>query len=168
MPNFRRHFAPGQTVFLTIVTARRRPWLRSPAAKQHVLLAMARVHGFHPYRHLAHVLLDDHLHWLVEPETPTLLPNLVASFKRDLSRRRGPIGATGPLWQPRYYDHIIRDADDLRRHLDYVHYNPVRHGHVQSAAEYGWSSLKRWIERGHYTPDWGFSEPQSIKGMALE
>jgi putative transposase len=168
MPNYRRHFQPGQTVFLTIVTAGRRRWMATPAAKAHVLRTMSRTHAFHPFRHVAHVILDEHLHWLLAPRHTTRVPKLVASFKRDLSLHRGPVEAQGALWQARYYDHVVRDKDDLRRHLDYVHFNPVKHGYARSAGEYRWSSFLHWVRRGWYAPDWGCSRPEGIDGMDLD
>jgi putative transposase len=136
--------------------------MASEEAKVHVRDAMARVRDFHPYRHLAHVLLDDHLHWIVAPAASTHVAKLVGSLKRDLSLHRGPISAVDKLWQPRYYDHVVRDEADLRRHLDYVHYNPVRHGYVSFAADCTWSSLQAWVRRGYYTLDWGCEEPIGI------
>jgi putative transposase len=168
MPNYRRCFQPGQIVFITLVTARRRPWMSRQEVMPHVLEAMSRLRAFHPFRNVAHVLLPDHLHWLLAPAATTSVPKLVASFKRDLSLHRGPIGAGEPLWQARYYDHIIRDRQDLERHLDYIHHNPTRHGYVSRPADYPWSSLAEWVRRGHYAPDWGCVMPQGIDGMELE
>ena len=155
-------------MFLTLVTAQRQPWMASEEAKIQVQDAMSRVRDFHPYMHLAHVLLDDHLHWIVAPAASTHVPKLVGSFKRDLSLHRGPISAVGKLWQSRYYDHVVRDEADLRRHLDYVHFNPVRHGYVSFASDYTWSSLKAWIRRDYYSPDWGCEEPIGIHGLHPE
>jgi REP-associated tyrosine transposase len=50
---------------------------------------------------------------------------------------------------------LIRDEDDYRRHLDCIHFNPVKHGYVRSANDWANSSLKRWVARGAYGPDWG-------------
>lgn len=59
------------------------------------------------------------------------------------------------VWQRRYWEHQIRDADDLRHHVEYIHYNPVRHGHVSRPIEWPFSSFRRYVETGVYAEDWG-------------
>jgi putative transposase len=65
---------------------------------------------------------------------------------------------TGRIWQHRFWDHIIRDAEDYRRHLDYIHYNPVKHGLVKSPYEHRLSSLHQWARRGYYDRSWGLAD----------
>lgn len=62
------------------------------------------------------------------------------------------------LWQRRFWEHMVRDERDLRRHLDYIHYNPVRHGLVSRVSEWPFSSFQRLCEAGYYPPDWGGAE----------
>jgi putative transposase len=67
---------------------------------------------------------------------------------------------TGPrrelgLWQRRFWEHAIRDDDDLARHIDYVHWNPAKHGLVSRVADWPYSTFHRCVERGLYAPDWG-------------
>ena len=59
------------------------------------------------------------------------------------------------VWQHRYWEHIIRDEDDLRRHFDYLHFNPVKHGLVHRAKDWPWSSFHRYVRQGVYSMDWG-------------
>ncbi|MCL1634548.1 transposase [Luteimonas sp. SX5] len=151
MPRYRRYFAPGQTVFLTLVCHERQPLLRSEAAKRLILDALRDQRLRHPFKHHAHVLLDDHLHLLLSPAEQVTVPRLVGGFKLAVLARWP--GACR-LWQRRYYDHIIRDADDFARHLDYIHFNPVKHGLVAHAGAWQWSSLAAWRARGAYGSDW--------------
>jgi putative transposase len=72
------------------------------------------------------------------------------------------------VWQRRYYEHAIRDEDDWRRHMDYLHYNPVKHGLVRSVAEWPWSSFRRSIKRGLYAEDWGNVPPADLEDVELE
>jgi putative transposase len=58
------------------------------------------------------------------------------------------------FWQRRFWDHVIRNEEDLSRHVDYIHYNPVKHGLVNSPSEWKWSSFPNYVERGIYDPDW--------------
>jgi hypothetical protein len=65
-------------------------------------------------------------------------------------QRKGERG----IWQRRYWEHAIRDERDYQRHVDYIHYNPVKHGHVSSPHEWPHSSYMRWVERGMYPANW--------------
>jgi putative transposase len=167
MPNYVRCFVPGHPVFLTLVTAGRRPWLRDDAAKASVIVAMTRVRDHYPFGNLGYVILDDHLHWLVRPAPGTNVSLMVGSLKRAVMAIQ-PSQPGKLAWQSRFYDHVIRDDNDWRRHLDYIHFNPVKHGYCDAAAAYRWSSFERWFARGAYTVDWGRREPVSIRAMTAE
>ena len=67
---------------------------------------------------------------------------------RESKRERG-------IWQRRYWEHLIRDESDLARHVDYIHYNPVKHGWVTRPVDWPHSTLHGYIERGMATTDWG-------------
>ena len=58
------------------------------------------------------------------------------------------------IWQRRYWEHTIRDEDDLARHIDYIHFNPVKHGHVTRVAAWPYSSFHRMVRLGLYPADW--------------
>jgi putative transposase len=59
------------------------------------------------------------------------------------------------IWQRRYWEHAIRDDADLERHVDYIHFNPVKHGHVSQVCDWPHSSFHRYVARGVLPPDWG-------------
>jgi putative transposase len=63
------------------------------------------------------------------------------------------------VWQRRFWEHLIRDETDLERHVDYIHYNPVKHGYAVRAADWPWSSFGRHVRLGRYPIDWGATEP---------
>ena len=167
MPRYRRHFEEGQTVFLTLVTDARRRWLADDGVRCEVLAALREVRLHHPFRHHGHVLLDDHLHLLLSPLAGVSVPGLVGSFKRGVSARlpAGMVGMGTRLWQRRYYDHVVRDAADYARHLDYLHFNPVKHGLVADPGMWPWSSFGAWRRRGVYPEGWGRHEPARIRDM---
>ena len=167
MPNYRRHYLGGHPIFVTMVTLRRRPWLT-----QHcdVLLdAMRWVKSRYPYRHIAHVVLPDHFHWMLEPVNGNF-SRIVGAVKRDVTWRLKASGGNGlpPYWQSRFYDHVIRDERDFQRHLDYIHFNPVKHGIARSPAEFAHSTFDEWWKRGIYDRNWGRVEPNDIADMHLE
>jgi putative transposase len=59
------------------------------------------------------------------------------------------------LWQRRFWEHLIRDATDRQQHLDYLHFNPVRHGLVSRVQDWPYSTFHRYVREGVYPPDWG-------------
>jgi putative transposase len=61
------------------------------------------------------------------------------------------------IWQRRFWEHQIRDEVDMERHLDYIHFNPVRHGYAQRAFDWPFSTFRRYVSEGVYPPDWGGS-----------
>ncbi len=166
MPNYRRYRLP-LPVFVTIVTRNRIPWMADERGEL-VLAAMRRVREKLPFRNHAHVILPDHLHWLFEPPDGADFSAIVAAFKREATWRLKELGLTGPFWQNRFYDHLIRDDDDLHRHLDYIHFNPVKHGLCALPSAWPFSSFATWQKRGAYADDWGSSMPDSLTGMDLE
>jgi putative transposase len=59
------------------------------------------------------------------------------------------------VWQRQFYKHTIREKRDLESHVEYIHYNPVKHGLVDRVSEWKWSSFHRYVKNGFYPPDWG-------------
>ena len=59
------------------------------------------------------------------------------------------------IWQPKFFEHTIRDEDDFTRHVDYIHYNPVKHGEAKRPRDWPLTSFHAYVERGVYTRDWG-------------
>jgi len=166
MPNYRRYYVSGRPVFVTLVAHERRPWLVSSV--EILRDSWTRVKECSSFRHLAHVVMPDHLHWLFEPAKDGNFSAIVGAFKRDVTWRMKEAGTSGPLWQSRFYDHLIRDDTDFARHVDYIHYNPVKHGISTDAGDCPHSSFSSWIKRGMYTPDWGRSTPAEIADWNLE
>ncbi|WP_255470595.1 hypothetical protein [Pseudoxanthomonas sp. 3HH-4] len=78
---------------------------------------------------------------------------------RTTRRRKGERG----IWQRRFWEHLITDEDDLRRHVDYVHINPVKHGYAARTAEWPYSSIHRYIRRGEMTEDWAVAPEDDFR-----
>jgi putative transposase len=111
------------------------------------------------------VILPEHLHciWQLPPGDDNYCTRwrLIKSYfsrrqepgeRRSESRlRQGERG----IWQRRYWEHRIRDEQDYARHVDYIHYNPVKHGLVARVQDWPYSTFYRWVERGVYTETWG-------------
>jgi putative transposase len=71
-----------------------------------------------------------------------------------ISHSRAKRGERG-LWQRRFWEHLIRDEDDFRRHSDYIHWNPVKHGWAKNVVDWPHSSFHAYVKRGVYEADWG-------------
>lgn len=163
MPNYRRARVPGAIYFFTIALADR----RSRILVEHVdalRAAFAVTMREHPVRVDAMVVLPDHLHavWRL-PDGDTDFPlrwrKLKARFTRAVSgehRRSASKIAKGErgLWQRRYWEHMIRDVDDWRQHVEYCWFNPVRHGLVARVRDWPYSSFHRDVRRGLVPLDW--------------
>jgi len=160
---YRRSVSPGGTYFFTVNLADRR---------RHTLVrhignlreAVRKVKANHPFDIVAMVVLPDHLHavWRLPPDDagyPVRWSLIKACFSRTLAsgapvadsrhakRERG-------VWQRRYWEHQIRDDTDPERHVDYIHFNPVKHGYVERASEWPYSTFHRYVARGVLAADW--------------
>ncbi|GAB6040541.1 REP-associated tyrosine transposase [Endothiovibrio diazotrophicus] len=170
MSNYRRHALNNRALFVTVVTAQRAPILGDHVDA--LRTAIGHVQQRHPFNLPAAVILPDHCHLLMElPEGEEnyslrirqikerftrLVPDAVSPTDSRLKRReRG-------VWQRRFWEHQIRDEEDFRRHLEYIHYNPVKHGYVGRCRDWPYSSFERWVQRGVYALDWAEDKPPEV------
>ncbi len=79
---------------------------------------------------------------------------------RALRRRESSI------WQRRFWEHQIRDETDFERHMDYIHFNPVKHGYARQVNEWVHSTFHRHVRDGVYPVDWGGAP--GIDGLDFE
>jgi len=173
MPDYRRWYVPGGTYFFTLVAHHRRPILCTGLARRCLREAIAKVRNDWPFHLVAIVLLPDHLHtvWTLPPEDaryPIRWKRIKEEFTRRYLKGGGSEVALSAsrlrhsergIWQRRYWERTVRDEADLKRCVDYVHWNPKKHGHVQSVRDWRWSSFHRFVSLGEYTPDWGTEDP---------
>jgi putative transposase len=171
MSRYRRLYVPGATYFFTVVTHGRAPLLAGPDAVARLREALRYAQVRRPLRVEAMVVLPDHLHcvWTLGEDTDYSVrwQMVKTRFSRGLD---APLRADGgkAVWQPRFWEHWIRDEEDLRRHLDYVHFNPVKHGLARTPAEWPYGSFASFVRCGWYAPDWGGTEPEAIRGLERE
>ena len=169
MPNYRRLYIPGSTVFLTWITYQRNPLF---ANLQNITLLRQAVsqtkHEF-PFKITAAVILPDHIHFVwTLPATDSNYSKRVgrikALFTKAFQTQNHPIASLTPsrlkhrernIWHRRFWEHTIRSEQDLACCLDYVHYNPVKHGLVKCPVHWPYSSFCKWVSDGYYAFDWG-------------
>jgi len=161
---YRRTLVPGATYFFTLNLADRRCHLLVENIEA-LREAVRVVKQAHPFEIVAWVVLPEHMHaiWSLpaaDSDYSLRWNQIKGAFSRRvptgerLSRSRAGKRERG-VWQRRFWEHLIRDDRDLERHLDYVHYNPVKHGHVQRAADWPFSSFHRYARQGLLPVDWG-------------
>ncbi len=134
---------------------------------------MRNVQKYHPYQLLAYATLPDHFHWLLRPdENDGNFSNILHSLKRNFTRnykKKHHISAPLKLWQSRFWDHLIRNEDDLEKHINYIHWNPVKHRYVQKPEDWPYSTYQYWLKKGLYGPEWSLGvEPTNIGGLNYE
>ncbi|MXR35955.1 REP-associated tyrosine transposase [Craterilacuibacter sinensis] len=174
MPDYRRLWRPGGTYFFTVTLLERHD---NRLLVEHIDLlraAVSKVKQDYPFTIHAWVVLPEHLHCVIElPEGDadfaTRWRLIKSSFSRALpqgetrSASRLKHGERG-IWQRRYWEHLIRDENDFVRHVDYVHYNPVKHGWVERVSDWPYSTFHRHVTQGFYPADWGDAPDEDIGG----
>lgn len=117
-----------------------------------------------PHEVVAAVVLPDHLHAVITMRDASGdYPRLWQDIKKGFTRR---IGATSP-WQARYWEHTITGETDLRRHVDYVHINPVKHGLVARVVDWPHSSFHRYVSERVLPWDWAGDVELTTTGERL-
>ncbi len=181
MTDYRRAHFEGGYYFFTIVTYNRRPFLTEPLARQCLRAAWKETREKSTFELIAVCLLPDHLHciWrLPEGDCDFSLrwARIKAGFtrrfldsggvesgqsaSRDRKRERG-------IWQRRFWEHQIRDETDLQRHVDYIHYNPVKHGLVEHAEDWPWSSYHRYLKTVGYSDQYWNGVQSRLNDMCV-
>ena len=151
-----RHFLPGQSCFITSVTAKREPLLVKHS--RYFISAIRKAKSKFNFSIVAWIIVPDHFHLILntpDGNTSKIIQCLKLSFSgqyRYYERK------TGPVWQRRYWDHIIRSQDDMNRHIDYIHYNPVKHRLADSPKDYRLSSFRKFYKQSQYDSDWRANE----------
>ena len=177
MPHYRRAVA-GPTYFFTVVTHRRRPILCDEPVRIALRSAIGKVRNRLPFEIDAMVLMPEHLHciWTLSAGD-TSFSMRWSQIKHHVSYTCGNLypatvsasrqrQRSAAIWQRRFWEHQIRDETDLERHLDYIHYNPVKHGFVQVASMWPYSTFNRFVRNGIYAADWGGNP--ACDGMEFE
>jgi putative transposase len=163
MPDYRRNRIPGATYFFTVNLRDRRS--RLLVARVDTLREAVRgVRRQLPFGINAWVVLPDHMHCLwTLPEGDSDFPDRWRRIKTAFSKsvpdaeRRPPVrlrkGGRG-IWQRGYWEHTIRDDGDYAAHMDYIHFNPVKHGLAEKPGDWPFSTFRQCVAAGLYPPEW--------------
>ena len=164
MSHYRRADSPGGCYFFTVVTYDRHRIFAEDVARACLRHAWRTVQDRKPFEIVALCLLPEHLHciWKLPPEDADFSGRwaaIKAIFTREYLRSGGTYGNRNPshrrsneaaIWQRRFWEHQIRDELDLSRHINYIHFNPVKHALVADPADWPWSTYHRYLREGYY------------------
>ena len=166
MVNYRRDYSPGASYFFTLALINR---------KAHYLTQYIDYlgHAFRAIKLKSHfiteaiVILPDHLHCIWKlPKNDSDYSQRIRLIKTQFTQSvlqlnipvqkntRGDVN----LWQSRFWEHRIRDEQDLETHVDYIHYNPVKHGYVKKPVDWSHSSIHQYIRKGLIIESWGVNK----------
>lgn len=172
MPNWRRAHVPGGSFFFTVVTDRRRPLFADDNARRLLGNVIRGCQKQWPFDLHSIVLPPDHLHaiwclprgddgyslrwgWIKRQFTKHWLA--AGGTETSVTEGRQRDGRRG-VWQPKFWEHTLENEEDFERHVDDIHYNPVKHGYVRCPKDWPSSSFHKWVQHGAYPPDWGCAE----------
>jgi putative transposase len=169
MSNYRRVYFPGGLYFFTVVTFRRQCFLIDKDVRTALREGIQFARQSKPFEIVAWVLLPDYLHciWRLPPGD-TDFSSRWSMIKRIVTQRCGErlnrsewLNARrhkrqqGTLWQHRFWEHLIRDEDDFNQHMNYINWNPVKHGLASKVIDWPYSSFHRLVRKGWYAENWG-------------
>ena len=167
MPDYRRNRVAGGCYFFTVALHDRRSDLLVTEIDA-LRDAVRETRRSRPFRIDAWVVLPDHLHCLwTLPQGDADFPNrwrmIKALFSRSVAHpnhRRASLvrKREAGVWQRRYWEHTIRDDADFATHMDYIHFNPVKHGVAEHPAAWPFSSFRRCVAQGMYPEDWAVAD----------
>lgn len=179
MSNYKRYFINTRNpVFITFITYNRREILIPNIDILRNSFKYAKTK--HNFEIIAISVLKEHCHAIIFANNLNDIPQIIRTIKfnfsvnvpeeyicKDLSESAIKRGEKG-IWQRRYYDHIIRNEEDLHRHIDYIHYNPTKHYQI-SPKDWRYSSFSKFVQNGYYEQSWcNFGDKYRINNLDYE
>jgi len=147
---------PNATYFASVSTAERIAWFADPTRAEALCWLICRERGRSVLLH-AFVVMPHHYHLLVTLLGDHRVPGVVQRVKSICARQvNAALGRRGRLWAHRFYDHVVRNAEDFAECMKYIHDNPRASGLAASPTAYPFSSASYW-ETGQSR--WGEFDP---------
>ena len=169
MPDYRRTRVHGATYFFTVVSHQRQTILTDEPIRNALREAIFETRALLPFKIDAWVLLPDHLHaiWTL-PENDSDYSTRWSMIKRGVTKRcatqyqddsKRSLSRVkrreSTIWQRRFWEHVVRNDLEFEQYMNYVHFNPVKHGLVSRVADWCWSTFHRLVQEALYPMDWG-------------
>lgn len=169
--NYKRLFILDTLLFITVVTKGRKNILISNI--QFLKEAFSKTKQKYSFEIIAIVVNQDHFHMIIKPENINEYPKIIGTIKRTftkISNIQYSLNKNGEsdIWQRRYWEHTIMSEEDLYRHIDYIHYNSMKHYNI-APKDWTYSSFNKFVKNGYYDINWcNFGDKYRINDMYLE
>ena len=170
--NYKRVFIPNSCIFITVVTYKRKNILTDNI--EYLRQAFREAKTKYNFDIVAIVINPNHFHMIIRPENISEYPKIIGIIKKTFTQISGlkteqNKNREADVWQRRYWEHSIIDENDLNKHIDYIHYNPVKHGYVKSPKEWKYSSFMKFVQAGFYEENWcNFGDINLINNLNYE
>ena len=177
--NYRRLFVPNGYVHIIITSYERKPVFIDNI--EILRTAFRNVQKLYKFEIVAICILPEHIHLILHPENINNYPKIISSIKHYFSRNVGQVCPTDDLkigyknkrekgiFQRRYWEHTIKDEEELNNQINYIHYNPVKHGLVNNVKDWLYSSFHKFVKLGLYENNWGAEKDiESINNLDFE
>lgn len=177
--NYKRLYVPNSIIFITIVTNKRRNILINNIDL--LKLSIKNAHKYYHFEIYAICVMNDHLHLLIKPDDINEYSKIILLIKRTFSKNfdintiadyelseSNIKRKERDIWQRRFWEHTIRSEEDLYRHVDYIHYNPVKHCQI-APKDWKYSTFINFVKNGYYEIDWcNFEDKHNISDLDYE
>jgi putative transposase len=178
---YRRAYIQGSSYFFTLVTEQRRKLFIDETNVDLLYQAFRHVMKKRPFAIDAIVVLPEHLHciWTLPPNDADFCSSPLRLIKTWFTKHCDNEYKVTPnqsrfkkneqaIWQHRYWEHLLRDELDFEHHINYIHYNPVKHDYVNKPSDWKYSSFHRYVEQGTIPINWGASDISFPDGIGNE
>ena len=177
--NYKRLYIPNSIIFITIVTSKRRNILIENI--ELLKFSIKNTYKYYNFEIYAICVMKDHVHLLIKPNNIKEYSKIILLIKRTFSKkidintiadyrqRESNIKRQErDIWQRRFWEHTIRNEEDLYRHIDYIHYNPMKHYQIVPK-DWKYSTFNKFVKNGYYETDWcNFEDKYKIADLNYE
>ena len=177
--NYKRLYIPNSIIFITIVTSKRRNIIINNI--ELLKFSIQNAHKYYKFMIYAICVLNDHIHLLIKPDNINEYSKIILLIKRTFSKNININTISDyelkesnikrkerDIWQRRFWEHTIRDEEDLYRHIDYIHYNPMKHYQI-APKDWKYSTFNNFVKNGYYEIDWcNFEDKHKIANLDYE
>ncbi len=169
--NYKRIFIPDAIIFITVVTYNRKNILVNNI--EYLRNAFKITKTKYKFEIVAIIVNPDHFHMIIKPENINEYPKIIGTIKSNFTkisklRHSNNANRESNIWQRRYWEHSIISKEDLYKHIDYIHYNSMKHYNI-APKDWKYSSFKKFVENKYYENDWcNFGDKYNINEMDIE
>lgn len=169
--NYKRVFIPNSLIFITIVTKDRKDILINNI--EILKSAFKITKDKYEFKIIAIAVNPNHIHMILKLNDISLYPQIISCIKRNFTKNSNikyslNKNRESNIWQRRYWEHTILSEYDLYRHIDYIHYNSVKHFNI-APKDWEYSSFKKYVSNGYYSLDWcNLEDKYEINNLSFE